>query len=230
MKTELNKNIDVYQLPSYSNLKLFWECEFGHVWEASVNNRVRKKQGCPYCSGHKVTDRNRLCLIFPEIYSEIDFEKNKDIDCYELGYGANKKIWWKCNNCNESYFSSISNRTGLNRGCPNCDMSQGEMRVKKFLSSKNINYIPEFTFDNCKYKRILPFDFYLVDYNFCIEYQGEQHFHPLEFFGGEKVFNLQQIKDKIKLDYCKSNNIPIIIIPYWEFNNIEQILIDELNL
>jgi hypothetical protein len=229
-KSELNKDIDIYKLANYSGVKLFWECEFGHIWEASVSNRVRKKQGCPYCSGHRVTNRNRLCLNFPEIYLEIDFEKNEGMDYYELGYGTPKKIWWKCNNCHESYFASVCNRTGLNRGCPNCDMSQGELKVKSYLIKNFIKYISEFSFDNCRYKRVLPFDFYLEEYNICIEYQGKQHYTPLKYFGGEETFNIQKIKDKIKYDYCENNNIPLIIIPYWEYNNIEAILLKELSL
>jgi hypothetical protein len=70
----------------------------------------------------------------------------------------------------------------------------------------------------------------LSEYNICIEYQGEQHYKAVEFFGGKDQFKTQQKLDKIKRDYCKNNNIKLLEIPYWDFNNIEQILLKELNL
>jgi hypothetical protein len=109
-------------------------------------------------------------------------------------------------------------------GCKICSSSKGESAIKKFLDSNHISHDPEHRFDDCKYKKALPFDFYLMDYNICCEYQGIQHYGPYEFFGGEKGFEIQKIKDKIKKDYCKKNNIRLIEIPYWEYDNIEIIL------
>ena len=73
----------------------------------------------------------------------------------------------------------------------------------------------------------MPFDFYLPQYNICIEYDGEFHYKMI--MGYDEFIN-QKIRDTIKTVYCKENNIKLIIIPYWEFNNIENILIKELNL
>ena len=70
------------------------------------------------------------------------------------------------------------------------------------------------TFNECRYKNKLKFDFFLPDKNICIEYDGQQHFYPIRYFGGKKSFELQKIKDKIKDDYCISNNIKIIRIKY----------------
>lgn len=58
------------------------------------------------------------------------------------------------------------------------------------------------------------FDFYLPQYNTLIEYDGKQHFEPIEFFGGEEKFNKLQENDKIKNEYCKNNKIPLIRISY----------------
>ena len=59
-------------------------------------------------------------------------------------------------------------------------------------------------------------------YGVCIEYQGEQHYRPIEYFGGEESFYLQQKHDQIKRNYCKHNNIKLLEIPYWE--DIEKVL------
>ena len=60
----------------------------------------------------------------------------------------------------------------------------------------------------------LPFDFYLHDYNVCIEYDGIQHFKPIEYFGGEEAFQKRQLNDKIKTEYCIDNHITLIRLPY----------------
>ena len=62
----------------------------------------------------------------------------------------------------------------------------------------------------------MPFDFYLPDYNICIEYDGEEHFQPVEFFGGEEKFQRRIENDEIKNNYCKNNNIKLIRIPYFD--------------
>ena len=89
-------------------------------------------------------------------------------------------------------------------------------------------YIREYRFDNCKYKYRLPFDFYLTEYNICIEYDGKQYYEPVEYFGGEKAFKETKKRDATKNNYCQNNDIKLIRIPYWEFDNIENILEKEL--
>ena len=68
----------------------------------------------------------------------------------------------------------------------------------------------------------MPFDFYLPDYNMCIEYDGIQHFEPTECFGGEKRFLETQQNDLIKTRYCEQNDIILLRIRYNE--NINEIL------
>jgi hypothetical protein len=79
------------------------------------------------------------------------------------------------------------------------------------------------------YKKSLRFDFYLEEFNTSIEIQGKQHYEPVDFGGRPREwsiqdFKIQQIRDQIKRDYCKENNIKLLEIPYWDFDNIEQIL------
>lgn len=81
-------------------------------------------------------------------------------------------------------------------------------------------------FDGCKNQKKLPFDFYLNDFNIIIEYDGIQHFKP-SF--NEKEFKNIKVNDEIKNKFCKDNNIKLIRIPYWEFENIENILESVIN-
>ena len=65
-------------------------------------------------------------------------------------------------------------------------------------------------------------------YNICIEYDGRQHFEIVKKFGGLEGFIDTKIRDTIKNTYCKKNNIKLIRIPYWDFDNIEKILHKEI--
>ncbi|MDU5206285.1 MAG: hypothetical protein E6182_10000 [Clostridioides difficile] len=108
--------------------------------------------------------------------------------------------------------------------CPICNESKGEKIIRLYLENNNIKFIQEHRFEDCKNKRSLPFDFYIPNYNLCIEFDGRQHFETFNHFGGEKGFELTKIRDKIKNKYCKNNGINLIRIPYYEIENAEKIL------
>jgi hypothetical protein len=104
-------------------------------------------------------------------------------------------------------------------GCPTCKESNGEREIRLFLESKDITYITQHRFNDCKNIYPLPFDFYLPDLNSCIEFNGKQHYVHNHFFVSKKGFNELENRDNIKMEYCKNNNIPLIIIKYDESIN-----------
>ena len=103
-------------------------------------------------------------------------------------------------------------------------------QCQSFFDDNNIAYVSQYRFEDCKNIRTLPFDFYLPDYNICVEYDGELHYKSVDYFGGEKALQDTQMRDDIKTQYCINNNIHLIRIPYWEFENINTILSSELHL
>lgn len=110
-------------------------------------------------------------------------------------------------------------------GCPHCKKSLGENLIKKFLNEKQILFETEKKFDKCKgIKRLLPFDFYLPNKNILIEYDGQQHFNIINYWGGKCKFEEQLKTDKIKNEFALSNGIKLIRISYCEINNINKIL------
>lgn len=115
-------------------------------------------------------------------------------------------------------------------GCSYCQMSVGENRIEKFLKLNNIKYKYEKRFSNCRSHKnfCLVFDFFLPDYNMCIEFDGIQHFRAI----GKKDFKLseRQRNDTIKNSYCISNNINLLRIKYDQIEEIENILIDSLKI
>lgn len=99
-------------------------------------------------------------------------------------------------------------------GCPFCNMSYGEYTVQRCLENLNIKFINQKKFDGCKNKHRLPFDFYLPELNAIIEYDGEQHFHAVDYFGGESQYKYQVNNDNIKNKFCEANHIKLLRIDY----------------
>lgn len=63
------------------------------------------------------------------------------------------------------------------------------------------------------------FDFYIND-SYIIEFDGAQHYRSMDFFGGEEGLNYNQTHDKLKNEYCRNHNIPLIRIPYWKLKTL----------
>jgi len=209
------------QITFGSNINVWWICSVcKHEWEASP--KTRKKQGCPGCASKTVTKNNGLSFNYPELIKEWDFIKNKEIRPDDLTYGSKVIVWWICSTCGFEWKTTPNKRTYRKDGCPNCSSSKGEKKIFNFLLSKNVLCYKEWTFPNCRNVLELPFDFYLPDYNLLIEYDGILHYE--DKFDNPEEFKLTKKRDKIKTKYCKDNNINLLRIPYWEFDNIENIL------
>lgn len=117
-------------------------------------------------------------------------------------------------------------------GCPKCNESKGERKIRLWLNQNNIKYLSDSKciewMVNNKGNKLKP-DFYLPDYNLIIEFDGRQHFEPVRYIGmseeeAELKFEIQQINDKFKNKLCEEHDLKIIRIPYKEFDNIEKIL------
>ncbi len=120
-------------------------------------------------------------------------------------------------------FPTTPNRLLSGRGCPTCSESKGERVVRDWLEEHNINYIRQHRFADLK---SYPYDFYLPNFNLLIEYNGEQHYKekPDFFHKSPGSFDGQLKRDRIKKEYAEKNGIELLVIPYWEFKNIDKIL------
>lgn len=144
------------------------------------------------------------------------------------------KTLFKCYGCKQQCEWETSPASVLcGRRSPNCYSSNGEIKIQQFLQLYNIHFIKEYKFEDCKNIHCLPFDFYLPQYNMCIEYDGEQHYRPINFGGCSddkaiQSFQSTYINDNIKNQYCEQHNINLLRIPYYDFKDIDTILYQHL--
>lgn len=131
---------------------------------------------------------------------------------------------YKCNLCgSEDNYATIDNlRKQYSCGC--CSESKGERKIKALLKDNNIDFIQEKSFTDCLFNdtnRLARFDFYLPEKNIAIEYDGVQHFKQGNgcYDNQEKIQKTKE-HDEIKNKYCKLNNICLIRIPYFHFDNL----------
>lgn len=106
-------------------------------------------------------------------------------------------------------------------------ISKGELRVAKFLEKHNIQFNREQIFEGCLSKKnhSLRFDFYLQEYDLCIEVQGEHHYKPINKYRKAYYAHKRTVAhDQIKREYMANYSTTILEIPYWEMDNIEQLL------
>lgn len=123
------RNIDIAPdeiLPG-SNLKVWWICQEGHEWEASIAHRVNGR-GCPYCSGRKVLiGYNDLQTLEPDLAKEWNYSKNSGLLPSEVTIGSNKKVWWKCEYSHEWQAVVVNRCKGA--GCPICARNRQSRKI-----------------------------------------------------------------------------------------------------
>lgn len=200
-----------------SCLKVKIKCNrCGKYFYQTPNNHLNG-QGCPYCKDKKSSEKQRK-----SIDAFIEQATNIHGDLYDYSYvdykGAKTQVKILCKNCNQFFYQTPDKHINSKQGCPYCkSRSKGEKSVEKFLNDNHIQFVSQKKFKECRDKRVLPFDFYLPDYNVCIEYQGRQHYGykgSSKFFKKEDDYLLLQKHDEIKRKFCNDRKIKLFEINY----------------
>lgn len=197
----------------------------GLEYTVTPYNFLKMNSRCPLCNKYmtKTTDifrrqvsdlENGNYLLISEYVNDCTHVKLKHVTCQN------------------EYEVTPSNFLGGKR-CPRCLGSKGEKKIATWLASNDFIFKSQYRFTDCVNNKPLPFDFSIFDNNekviFLIEYDGIQHFKPIDHFGGEDAFYTRKQNDEIKNAYCMENDLPLLRISYWEFDEIESILDDNLN-
>ena len=222
---EVNGDIEVLGEYINNKTKIKVKCRVdGYIWEMTPKHLLHK-HGCPKCYNDKRGDDLRK--THEQFVNELK-AVNNNVEILGEYIDNKTKIKVKCKKCNHTWNATPNNLLTKCSGCPKCNISKGEKRIAKYLDSKNIKYKTQYRFKDCKNSRTLPFDFYVPSLNVVIEYDGIQHYEIIDYFGGLDMFIYTKIHDTIKTIYCKENEIKLIRIPYWDFDRIEEILIEEV--
>lgn len=232
---EQNGKFEVLNIQDYTTNKnvknLFIKCNTcGKINFTSYANFKRQKYGCVSCASKINSSKIRLDIF--EVKYRVEKYGNKLINETSYKNNQEKNLEIKCGNCKRIFLTNLSNYENSLGSCPYCatKKSKGEDKIRLFLDKHNIIYETQKKFNDCKDDRMLSYDFFIKEKNTLIEYNGGQHYFPVPWFGGEKSFEKQIKHDNLKSQYAKNNNYNLLIIPYWDFKNIEKILKERLNV
>lgn len=202
-----------------------------HYFECNISSVAQgrtKSCGCQRFIHSKENGRKRIKDLTGQRFGHLTVIKESN-----QRNGGNHILWecqCDCSNKNITYVrtNDLLNHRIISCGC--AAYSSGEIQIEEILNKKNIKYFSQYIFKECKNINPLPFDFYLPDYNCCIEYDGKQHFKPIKTWGGEERFKVQQKRDSIKNQYCQNNGLYLIRIPYIDHDILnEEYIMERLN-
>jgi hypothetical protein len=199
-------------------------CNKGHEWHPTFDNFINKNRRCRKCADIQNSINQRLS--WEEVLNRVESYGYKMISTEKDYQHQESKLKAICPNGH--IYEFYINNFQQGKRCNKCLMSGGEQEISRILNKYLIKYIFNYRFED-EIVKTKPFDFKIYNKNICIEFDGEQHYH-LRFKKTLLDLMNQHYIDNIKTQYCQQNNIKLIRIPYWEFKNIENILIKELNL
>lgn len=115
---EKNNKLEPIDVTPNSSQKVWWKCDKGHEWQATINHR-NNGSGCPYCASRRVLKGfNDLQTVNPTLSREWNYEKNKGLTPMDVMPNSHKKVWWKCDK-GHAWQATIASRNG-GRSCPYC--------------------------------------------------------------------------------------------------------------
>lgn len=193
---EKNNELKPNMVMKNSGKKVWWKCEKGHEWQATVNDRSNG-YGCPFCSGRQaIVGYNDLETVNPTLAKEWDYEKNNELKPNMVTAGSEKKVWWKCEK-GHGWQAKIRERN-VGTNCPICAK---ELHTS-FPEQSIYFYIKKLFPDAINGDKHLgmEFDIFIPSINIAIEYDG------IFWHKNKKII------DEKKNKFCEENNILLIRI------------------
>lgn len=206
----------------------------GDLIEILPNSLLKEYEKCSNLKCSKITNKYNFSDKVLKKYGDEYIALEDYIDSgTKIRFKHNKK------GCGKVFVGSPKHFLYGKTSCPcNHTSSRGEKKISKILKESNTLFKKEFVLSECTDEGFLRFDFALFNSDgslYCLlEYDGSQHFMPVDFAGrgedwADDQFKKIQERDGIKNQYCITNNIPLIRIPYWEFDNVEIIISKLIN-
>lgn len=208
-----------------TNIKIHCNNCGSDIYKRPVKLTGTERSGCYICN-KKNSHKNKEVL-----QRELNIKYEDEFIVLEEYVNARTPILMlrKC-----GHIHNISPDNALRgKGCPHCSLRQSRYMdyVEEYFARNNILFSKEKTFNDCRNIKPLPFDYYLPDYGCCIEVDGEFHYdNNSVYLNNRSSYEEVHKRDLIKDEYCKTNNIKLIRLPYYKFDQFDEILNKELHV
>lgn len=212
---DLISDYDYYLNNGMSYARMFCSDKYGYQYAINLNSL---RNGT---IGNKFATSNPFSLINLQKFCK---DHNLDLEIIKwISNGKRNLVEVLCT-CKKHIFYTEPHKIvqGIQYRCYHCSQKESkyEYKTKLWLQEYNIYFKEQYRFEDCKYKRTLPFDFYCIkdDKIIMIEVDGPQHYYEDHWFN---EFGLQEtkIKDNIKTNYCINKGYILLRLPFWEFYN-----------
>lgn len=195
-------------------------CNKHGTFKQTPYNHIYKKCGCPKCKYEVLSEKYRYDI--EDLISNLSSIHNNKYTYPNIKeeYVNNRSIITAI--CPiHGKFNIMVNKHQQGQGCHICNESKLETEISKLLDDNEIEYERQKKFKWLCNVKNMSLDFYLPKYNIAIECQGEQHFRPIDYFGGKEEYDIICNRDKIKYNLCKEHGLNIIYFSTKEFGNID---------
>ena len=231
---DYNKNkVNPFNLPKCGTKTVWIKCqEKEHHGSYKIEcSKFYNGKRCSYCGTLKTHPKDslgqKLIDDCGEDAIEIYWSKKNTVNPFEVAPYSNKKYWFICqNDKTHKDYEMKPNDFTRGRRCPKCKESHGEREIRKYLNIHSIDFIPQKEFPDLvgiSEWKPLSYDFYLPEQNLLIEYQGNYHDGTVSN-QTEEDYLKQHEHDRRKREYAQQHRIRLLEIWYWDFDNIETIL------
>jgi very-short-patch-repair endonuclease/DNA-directed RNA polymerase subunit RPC12/RpoP len=185
-----------------ADAKLSIQCPEGHRYKATWSS-FRQGHRCPYCAGQIVEYEQVKEYVKAHGYFLLS-------ENYKNTHG---KLLYQCPKGHQYQASWVSFQQG--HRCSKCNQSRGEEEIAKILNEHKISFIRQYRLPRTR----LSLDFFLPDLEIGIEYDGQQHFEPVQFGGislrkAQQRLKKQQQRDIKKDKICRDLGIVLLRVKY----------------
>ena len=216
-----------YDSSSYLDVshKMRIECS-RHGWFEQKPYQHYFGHGCIKCSYEENAEKKKITFL-EFIEKSLEIHGNKYSYDHSNYVDIFTPIYITCSKHGEFLQNPRNHYRGS--GCPKCNSSKGEEKIRAILNDLSVEFIEQKTFDDLIHKKYLRCDFYLPYYNAVIEFNGIQHYEPISVFGGIYGLKENQARDMIKYNFLREKKINLIIVRY-DNENIKDYLKNILNI
>lgn len=209
----INPDIEIVGEYQGNKVKITCRCKICNLeWEARPDNLLH--WGCPKCRLVKIGNKNRKTK--ERFIEQANRVHNNKYYYTNVNYVRDDiKVTITCP-IHGDFDQTPSNHL-QGHGCPKCNTSKGELFVEQYLLQHHIAFKKQYCINipttiNPSGKAYI--DFYIPACNTFIEYNGRQHYIPLEYFGGVLGLKHQENRDNYVRNFYKDNSYTLIEIPY----------------